>query len=564
MSTTLSGLNSTFTQDVDKVFPRTSPHDDEKYADFTQSLLSNLLGGMGFFHGDSKVDDSHAPEYEETDINFWKGAAAAMDRAKITTTPATSLLTFTPSRPFFPRGFLWDEGFHLLPVMEWDLDLAVSVIRSWLDLMDDDGWIAREQILGPEARSRVPEKFQVQYPHYANPPTLLLLLPILISKITGTSAYSGHPSTYLSSETEAKSMLAEMYPLLARHYNWFRRTQAGNFTADYPRPEGAVEGEGYRWRGKTPSHTLTSGLDDYPRANPPHPAELHVDALSWVGASARALQEVAEYLGEDDDAETYREQLANVKHNLDVLHWDEDEKTYCDATVEGGAYKRVCHQGYISLFPLLTGLLDADHQNLPHVLDLLSDSGKIWSPYGLRSLSAADKYYRTGEDYWRGPVWMPLNVLATLRLGDVGSQNSKGGEKTAVQERATSLASDLREKLVSTVYKSWEETGFVWEQYDDKTGEGRHSRAFTGWTACVILLMGLKFSGEGGQGRDGASVSGSYVPIIALVAAVALLVVFRKRILSYVSHVMEKLVARGKWGAGGRYEEVIGLDRHGP
>lgn len=565
VETGLSDFNSTFPQTVDKVFPRTGPFGDAKYADFTQSLLSNLLGGMGFFHGDSKVDDSHAPEYEEADLNFWKKAAAAMGRAEITTTPATSLLTLTPSRPFFPRGFLWDEGFHLLPVMEWDLDLAVSVIRSWLDLMDEDGWIAREQILGPEARSRVPEKFQVQYPHYANPPTLLLLFPILISKITGTSAYAGHPSIYLSSEDDARIMLEELYPLLDRHYNWFRRTQAGNFTAAYPRPEGAVEGEGYRWRGRTPSHTLTSGLDDYPRANPPHPAELHLDALSWVGASAQALQQVAEYLGEDGDAEAYKGQLADVKHNLDALHWDPEEKTYCDATVEEGAYKRVCHQGYISLFPLLVGLLDADHPNLPHILDLLSDPRKLWSPYGVRSLSAADEYYRTEEDYWRGPVWMPPNVLAALRLRDVGSQDVPGGEETAVQEKATSLAAELREKLVNTVYKSWEETGFVWEQYDDKTGKGRHSRAFTGWTACVILLMGLEFSGEPGERRDSAWVSGSSVPIIALVVLVALIVVFRRHLMGFAAHAMERLGARrGKWRAGRRYEEVIDLDGHGP
>lgn len=565
METGLAGLNSTFPEAVDKVFPRTAPFVDAKYAEFTQSLLSNLLGGMGFFHGDSKVDATHAPEYEETNLDFWKGAATAMGRAEITTTPETSLLSFNPSRPFFPRGFLWDEGFHLLPVMEWDLDLAVSVIRSWLNLMDEDGWIAREQILGPEARSRVPEKFQVQYPHYANPPTLLLLFPILISKITGTSEYAGHPSTYASSEEDARTMLEEMYPLLARHYNWFRRTQAGNFTAGYPRPEGAVQGEGYRWRGRTPSHTLTSGLDDYPRVNPPHPGELHLDALSWVGASARALQEVAEYLGEDDDAATYEKQLAGVKHNLDVLHWDEGEKTYCDATVEGEAYKRVCHKGYISLFPLLVGLLDTDHPNLPHVLDLLSDSGKLWSPYGLRSLSSADKYYRTEEDYWRGPVWMPLNVLAALRLRDVGAQDTPGGNTTAVQERAASLSSELRENLVNTVYESWEQTGFVWEQYDDKTGEGRHSRAFTGWTACVILLMGLEFSGEPGTRRDLAVTSSSSVSIVALVAAVALLVVFRRHIMGCVARTVEILGARrNKWRAGGRYEEVIDLDGHGP
>ncbi len=243
------------------------------------------------------MDYTNATEYLETDLNFWERAEDAMKRATITNTQPMSLLSHTPSRPVFPRGFLWDEGFHLLPVIEWDLDLAVSVLRSWLNLVDDDGWIAREQILGPEARSRVPGEFQVQYPHFANPPTLSLLFPILTAKLYAADAYAGHPSRYLSSSNEASTMLRELYPLLSRHYQWFRRTQAGNFTDAYSRPEDAIPGEGFRWRGRTPMHTFTSGLDDYPRANPPHPGELHVDALAWVGASAQALQQVASYLG---------------------------------------------------------------------------------------------------------------------------------------------------------------------------------------------------------------------------------------------------------------------------
>jgi len=584
-------MSSNFVQDINKVFPRAKLFMDEKYARFSQEMLSNLLGGLGFFHGNAKVDGSHAPEYEEVDTNFWVNAASAMTRAEITTTESLTLLSHTPSRPFFPRGFLWDEGFHLLPVIEWDLDLAVSVLQSWLKLMDDDGWIGREQILGPEARNRVPEKFQVQYPHYANPPTLLaLLVPILISKITGESQYIGHPSVYLSSPEQSSTLLEELYPLLARHYNWFRHTQAGNFTTAYPRPKDAIDGEGYRWRGRTPMHTLTSGLDDYPRANPPHPGELHVDALAWVGASARALQQLTSHLNLGSEAAMYRQQLADVKQNLGVLHWNSTSKTYCDTTIDNNKFAHVCHEGYISLYPLLVGLLDdPDHPNLPALLDLLSDESKLWSPHGLRSLSAADPNYGKDEDYWRGPVWMNLNVLAVLRLRDVALalRGDDAGIKSEVQKRALSLAAELRKRVVETVFNSWEATGFFWEQYSDKTGEGKHSRAFTGWTACVILLMGLDFGhgDEGSTGADGnAGVSdpdfgGSMSDVSTLTAAigvVGLLVVaavFRRRLFVVFAYLVERIMGvwrsgiRGKTGrgtaaasSGQGYEMVVDLE----
>ncbi|KAK1831601.1 glycoside hydrolase [Podospora conica] len=493
----INSLRSSFPARVEAVFPRAPPFRQEKYANFSREILSNLLGGLGFFHGDTKVDYSNSSAYQETDLDFWTQAASAMSRAPVTTTPPQTLLSHTPSRPFFPRGFLWDEGFHLLPVIEWDLDLAISVLQSWLNLMDNDGWIGREQILGPEARSRVPPQFQVQYPHYANPPTLLsLLIPTIISKLTGASPYTGHPSLHLSSPSRATTLLQTLHPLLARHYHWFRRTQSGNFTPAYPRPPSTTTTPhvGFRWRGRTPQHTLTSGLDDYPRANPPHPGELHVDALAWVGASAAALHALALHLGEAGEAATYAADVAAAKRSLDALHWDAESRAYCDATVRDGGYALVCHEGYVSLFPVLLGLVGAEHPNLPAVLDLMGDSERLWSGYGLRSLSRGDEGYGKGEDYWRGAVWVNVNVLAVLRLREVGLS---GVGPAAVRARALGMAAELRERVVGTVAESWERTGFFWEQYADGTGEGKGSRAFTGWTAAVVLLMGLQF----GQGE---------------------------------------------------------------
>ena len=67
-----------------------------------------------------------------------------------------------------------DEGFHLLHIGAWDNDFrfcimsichkivfddflsgSLEILKDWVNLIDDDGWVAREQILGEEARSKV-------------------------------------------------------------------------------------------------------------------------------------------------------------------------------------------------------------------------------------------------------------------------------------------------------------------------------------------------------------------------------------------------------------------------
>jgi mannosyl-oligosaccharide glucosidase len=113
-----------FSDRFSRIFARQRPFDKPKYEAFARSLFSNLVGGIGYFYGDSVVDRSYAPEYEEENEGFWEETAEARDRHNEKLEGPSELFTSIPSRPFFPRGFLWDEGFHLLPVVDWDIDLT--------------------------------------------------------------------------------------------------------------------------------------------------------------------------------------------------------------------------------------------------------------------------------------------------------------------------------------------------------------------------------------------------------------------------------------------------------
>lgn len=120
---------------------------------------------------------------------------------------------------------------------------------------------------------------------------------------------------YLSHD-KGLHFLRSVYVPLKRHYDWFRRTQRGQIK-QYGR-KARSRTEGYRWRGRSETHVLTSGMDDYPRG-PPHSGELHLDLISWMGFFTRTMRGLAEFIGETEDAESFKEIEKAIIENIDGM-----------------------------------------------------------------------------------------------------------------------------------------------------------------------------------------------------------------------------------------------------
>lgn len=136
----------------------------------------------------------------------------------------------------------------------------------------------------------------------------------------------------------------------------------------------------------------------------------------------------------------------------------------------------------------MLGLVPADSPKLDAALKLLSNRSRIWSEYGILSLARDDKLYGKGEDYWRGAIWMNMNYLIVSSLHRYGVS---AAERWQGPYRATAaeLYQKLRERIITNVYKEYDRTGYVWEQYGPSDGRGRRSHPFTGWTSLVLLMM---------------------------------------------------------------------------
>ena len=352
--------------------------------------------------------------------------------------------------------------------------------------MNVEGWIPREQILGSEARARVPDEFVVQKNNQGNPPTLLLTLDAMFGQ-----------KTIRDINSLELEQLNRLWPRLVMWYNWFNTSLHGDIPGTY------------YWRGRDSTtlrelnpKSLSSGLDDYPRASHPTPKDRHLDLRCWITLSAKVLTSIGDLIGRE--TRKYREALLFLSDNdlLNEQHWSPQAKRYADYGLHSSNVTlkrpkgnpgqprpdkiRVVHEeptyrfvddtfGYVSLFPLMIQILQPDSPQLGQLLQDLRNPNLLWTKFGLRSLAKNAPLYNkrnTEHDppYWRGPIWINMNYLVARALHHYSKLEGP------YQTQALVLYNELRENIIGNIIREYYRTGYIWEQYNDNTGAGQGCR----------------------------------------------------------------------------------------
>jgi len=421
--------------------------------DISRYSLSNLLGGIQYSYGKIRVVQAEKKEPQNKE-----------------------LFTATPSRVGFPRGFLWDEGFHQSLICEWNTTLCITMMRTWFDSIQGNGWIPREQARGDELESNFMQKeFLYQSQEEANPPSMILPILKLLNKLY-------QRKIDIQDSFEVFQFLREIYPKLRLWFYWFSTTQQNTNPLD-----GCESFLCFRWMCKSPctGKYFASGLDDYPRHPPGYHAVAQVDLHVWLETFARGIIGIEKTLGIPTDhmEKTHMAILRSIESFADPTdNLVKDIIGLANSKGESTKKYRLVNLGYVNLFPLAFGL-ERNPQRLESVIQLIASRESLWSDFGVRSLSKSDPFFQKGDNYWTEPIWIPVNYLLLK------------GFKTFYHddENLAELYKALRENLMENIAKTWKETHNFWEQYDSFTGKGKGFSSFTGWTSLISLIYSEKY-----------------------------------------------------------------------
>ncbi len=223
--------------------------------------------------------------------------------------------------------------------------------------------------------------------------------------------------------------------------------------------------------------SFESGLDNSPMYDGvPFDTTLHVMLLGDVGlmglyvGDCQALADIASVLGKNKEEKELRERARTYREKLKTM-WSDEKGIFLNVRTDTGEPStRISPTNFYALIARAATREQAERM----IKDHFYNPDEFWGEYIMPSIARNDTAY-TGEDYWRGSIWAPMNFLVYYGMRNY---NLPGARK------------DLSEKSRNLLMKEWLEHGYIRENYNAETGEAPSARSdhFYHWGALLGMI----------------------------------------------------------------------------
>jgi hypothetical protein len=265
---------------------------------------------------------------------------------------------------------------------------------------------------------------------------------------------------------------------------WVRRRREGNLLCWGSNPYEPLADAHWEMRGVDERFgaALESGLDNSPMYDDiPFDQATHLIQLHDVGLNGMyvmdcdALADIARVLGREQEARELGSRAEIFREHLKSL-WNEESGIFLNRRTDSGAWS---HRLSPTNFYALLGRAATQAQAERMMSEHFYNPDEFWGEWIMPSIARNDPAY-PDQNYWRGRIWAPMNLLVYLGLRRYDLPRARA---------------DLAERSKALLLKEWREHGHVHENYNGDTGEGcdvRNSDRFYHWGGLLGTIAFLE------------------------------------------------------------------------
>ncbi|GEM_PF-2985825 len=207
-----------------------------------------------------------------------------------------------------------------------------------------------------------------------------------------------------------------------------------------------------------------------------HPGfDVHAcDMCAMVYQEFRAMAWLAQQLGDGEAAYDYSHWARLLQQAVNARLYDAPSESFFNRNHRTGEFlRRITYTNY---GPFWGGIANPDYAHASFRRYLLNPE-HMWSPHGIRTLSARDQDYNLestiAPSNWRGPVWFVANYFTACALRRYGF----------IDEALT-----LAQRSLQMLNQNIEEYGFVSENFHPETGKKLMAEGFVSWTSIALRM----------------------------------------------------------------------------